>query len=193
MRPHDSRGFSLIEVMASLTLISIVLGLSLTSVKPGGQGSPKAMAQVIADRLRAAQARARSEGFPVAIAFPSDGGTMATCQSFYQLEGFVFPRITESRRFDKENPGVYFGLVHWARPANPTVTPASTGDGFVLDAWGPPTEDPMFIFLPSGQVTSNGIAHSSGLYSIVVGRGFQASLSTPDGDPGTATPGPSSP
>ncbi len=135
-----------------------------------------ATAEVLADRLRAAQSKAASAGYPVALAFPSENGTLATCQATYQLEGYVFPRITQSKTYHVENPGIYFGLTYWEGRGQPDPTSLATGDDFVLDAWNPPQSDPMLIFLPNGKVTSP-TPHTNGLYSVVVSRGFQASPS----------------
>jgi prepilin-type N-terminal cleavage/methylation domain-containing protein len=184
-----SKGFSLAEVLASLALLAIIFGIGVGSLQRRSKGSPPAMATLLAEQFRAAQARSQAKGYPIGIGFPSNEGAISTCQAHYQMEGHVFPRISRVKQFEKENPGIYFGLVHWSGRGTATVDQAVSDTDFLLESWGLETRDPILIFLPDGSITSNGVAHTDGLFSVVVSDGFRASSVSVSGEPGTTQPG----
>jgi WD40 repeat protein len=140
------------------------------------------MADLLVEQFQAAQARSQAKGIPIGIGFPSNHGNIATCQAYYQVEGQVFPRVTRVKQFGKENPGVCFGLVHWNGRGTPSLDQDTADSGFLLQAWGLDTKDPMLIFLPNGKITSNGVAHTNGIFSVVVGDGFVASSASAAGE-----------
>ena len=181
-RRLHKQGFSLPEVLASILLLSMVLGVGLTSTRRSGQGDAKSMAFVLAENFRSARAAAMASGHPVAIGFPSNGQTQASCQSFYRLEGQVFPKVTQKKNFAEENPNIYFGFVHWPGLGAIEVKADSKGESFSLDTWEPPTSDPLLIFLPDGTTTCNRLKTAGNLFTVVVAEGLSAAA-TPGASP----------
>ena len=180
---RSPKGFSLIEVMAGMTILVIAIGISISQIRsPETSRGPEAAASFLAEKLRAVQARAVSQGVPVGFALPGDG---RASQSYYVLEGEVFPKIVESRSLASEFSETYLSLAPWAEAGEFSIEEPSVGQEFLIGAWQPPfPNDPTLIFLPNGQVTSNGLLRADDTYYLTLGSGLELSQSGATGDPG---------
>ncbi|MBI3924718.1 MAG: PD40 domain-containing protein [Armatimonadetes bacterium] len=178
------RGLSLLELLVAVGIIVLMLGLGVLRFRsPDRSQGPGAAASVVAEALRAARAQAISGGVPVGIAFPSADGTTASSQSFYRLEGQVFPRITSVSNLAGEYPQTFLSVVQWPVAAGNQTAAPPTSDDFLVDAWGLRfPRDYTLIFLPSGQVVSNGLTHFDAAYHVLVSSGIEAGGGAPGGE-----------
>lgn len=111
------RAFSLLEIILVVVLMVIVAAVVIVN---GRQGAPRGqisgVADLVAEELRSARFRAISQQTPVAVVFPSNGGSTAVSSGLYVLEGAVHPKVVRSIRYDREYPdsrifvGVWPGL-----------------------------------------------------------------------------------
>lgn len=137
------------------------------------------MALILAEALRTAQSQARSLNAPVAVTIPSQGATLATSQSFYFQEGQVFPRVTKVTQLGGEFPQGCLTVASWARSDGGWAAPAPVQSSqFTVAGWSSRYPgDPAIIFLPGGEVTSNGIPQCNGKFHIVANGGALVSPS----------------
>lgn len=105
-----ARGFSLTEILVVLALFAVALAISFDSLRSGSRRQPvQSLAQVLAEKFRAAKERAMSIGAPVALVFPAGN----THQSLTVVEGEDFPHPTGSWRWDREFPDASSYLGRW--------------------------------------------------------------------------------
>ena len=132
------RGFSFIEVMVVIFLLSLMLGAgSLTLRKSVDRQGSKGLALSLASELRAVRAQAQRKQHYVAACFPNDGGTTPLSLSFAQREGADQARLTRVREFDRDYHAVFF-IGTWPVSGTP-MAPASTSgytSGGTLDLTG---------------------------------------------------------
>lgn len=206
------RGFSLVEVMVSLGLLSLIFGLAVLPLrrKSGlATANPQAVSALVASEFRAARNRAVSSGIPTGIVIPSQNGTRAHAQSLYVVQGFLpappprdpalppepSARILRVLDFSREYPNVYLFCGTWdvdsAQLNNPALIPAiGESAGQPLEDWIKPTsKDFQFVFLPDGSVVTNDLCHFDSTYHLVVcsNLAYMAS-SAPPGTPSMTTP-----
>ena len=172
------RGFSLLEILAASCILAITLGISVSQARrPATQRGPQAEAQVVAEFLRAARAHAQASGAPTGVGFPSAQGTTASSQSLYRLQGQIFPRVTAVKNLSGEFSGAFLSVAHWDDGTGPLSVDQPQTPRFLVSGWQPPfPKDYVLIFLPSGQVLSNGLVHASGSYHIVVSSGADVAM-----------------
>lgn len=166
-------GFSLLEVLVTVTLAGLVLGLGLKGLGPGAKSSAstQGLAEEIAGVLQSARQRAISGGAPIAVGFPSAGGTSPRAGGYYLMEGEDHPRIVESRRFDAGYGEVAAFLGTWGNPVAARPKAWANGDDFKATAWYDANKkDFRLVFTPSGTVFSN-LGSLGGAYRIVVSDG----------------------
>ncbi|MEW6279392.1 MAG: prepilin-type N-terminal cleavage/methylation domain-containing protein [Candidatus Eremiobacterota bacterium] len=192
-------GFSLVEMLLVLLLVSLGLGLTWINLRPAkSRAASQAAAETLAGALRVARHQAQARGVPVAVALPRAGGTQPHCGSFYTLEGAWKPRITRVVDLRGECPGaVVFcgfwnldgGLVNGLGP----VSAGSVSERFDLSGWAPPApSDSLFVFTPTGSVVSNR-PHFEGAYHIVVSAGLDYATGSVAGVPDFELTGVSAP
>ncbi|MBN9415408.1 hypothetical protein ABS71_09215 [bacterium SCN 62-11] len=171
------RGFTIVEMMVSLTLMALLLGVVAVNFHgPRGRADSKGAAVVLASALRQARQQALSEGRTVAVAFASENGARAHSSGFYQLVGETKPQLASRTSFTREYGGVsvfcgqYDGLT-WS-----TSYPSSLNtNGFDLGAWQAPyPQDHMVAFLPNGLAVSD-LPLGGGAYRLVVAKSFSYS------------------
>jgi len=167
------RGFTLFEIIGVMLVLAITFGVSFVALRsPRRTSSPDSAARVLFSVLQSAQSEARAKDMPIGVALASDGQEAAT--GVYILEGHVMPKITKTIDFQNDFEGTYVTQGVWG--GTPSTAQPDTGDGFLIDAWSPPrSKDPILVFLPSGRVVSNGLAHIEGEYRLVVGTAFALS------------------
>lgn len=186
---RNRRGFSLFELMVVLglgALLCFMAGLKLHGA--AGRAGAHALAQLVAEDLRAARQEAIARRRPVALCFPSNSGALGHATACYVLEGEAAPRVTRVRSYAREFPQAQIFLGTW-----PTTTaasrnlplPGSKWTAFKPDKWlpGPMKQDYCFIFMPDGSVRTNDLPAFDGAYHLAVTAGAQYAAG---GDPGGA-------
>jgi Tol biopolymer transport system component len=183
MGRREQLGFSLFELLATLGLLAITLGISLVNIRsPQATRGPEAAAKALVEELRSARSRAISEGMPVGFALP---GTSGSSQGFYLLQGDVFPRVVRSQNMSREYSRTFITAAAWPEAGSLTLDqPDVSGERFLIGAWRPPfPDDPILVFLPSGKVLSNGLPRADNRYFLVVNSGVELRPSGAKGDP----------
>lgn len=183
------RGFSLIELVVAVGIAALLLGLALLNTRSAGSGAQtRAVAEILADELRAARQRALATGTPVAVAVPSQGNTVPHSRSIYLLEGPSPPRLTRVVTF-RDYPDAVVFVGSWPVTAGlvPTASKpalASKWEDFDLASWqAPEPDDHLFVFTPDGAATSNGRARFDGAYHLLVTLGVEYTGGSVDGQP----------
>lgn len=183
------RGFSLPEVLVGMALASLVLVMGLVQTRHStNTAETRGMAEEIAEELRAARRLAIAGKAPVALAFASGGGTAGHGRGVYILQGQDRPKIIKGRDFSGDYPRACAFLGYWPVSGfanSRTPLPLVGNDtNFQPSAWPVPhPKDFLFIFTPSGHLTTNGLAHFDGAYHILVSQGI--SYSGAGAPPGT--------
>lgn len=178
------RGFTLIEMVGVVMIMGILLAAFTFTLKSTSPSTPaRVAAEALAEVLKAAQRKAIAQGTTTAVVFPTSGGTSAVFQSYYLLEGMKNPEFMIGRDMSSEQERVYWTTAH--DPIFPGLTltqPTANSLGLNLESWNPPyPTDHHLIFLPSGEVTSNGLPLYVDHFRIVVADGLVVSASTPSG------------
>lgn len=177
------------------SLMAVTIGLMLVNTKGGKrQASCDTLGVALVEELRQARALAISSQTPVGVIFPgtdSSGNPQPVSSSFYQLEGWVNPKVTRVRQMQGDFPGLAIFQGSWAvdasqlrnpagiNQANPTVI----GDKWAnwqLDNWLPASahRDYCFVFTPDGRVHTNDLPSFDHAYHILVSNGVAAYSST---------------
>ena len=144
-------GYSLVEMLLVLALMSILLALSLV-LRPGAnRGDSKACAAVVVSELGNARQRALSSGHPVAVAFPSSSGVNSICDGYYVLDGPLHPDISRVRSWAGDYPNTYL----FTGDSGATAATGLPPDLTTADWDAPEPLDPTIIFLPTGKVATN--------------------------------------
>lgn len=168
------RGFSLVEVIFTLLLVAILLGLTGVTLRSGvdKEGS-RGLAYTLASDLRAARTEALRSGKLVAVCFPSNGKTNSISRSAILRKGQQRGHISRLLSYGNEYDAYIF-TGKWSGAA------VSTHE--LPDSWPVSTKNETAImFTPDGHAFSNDIAALDGNYPIVVGTSFQGELSGPNG------------
>ncbi len=187
-------GFSILEVVIVLALMSLVALIALTGsqkVSTRTRGAD-ALARVVADHLRTARAKASASAIPTAVVFPSSGGTVPFSQSCGLVSGIARGRVQRVFDFSGDFPGscIFVGRTGAAGETLARSTVGDKLDGFTSNRWYD-AADFQFIFTPSGTVTSNNLPLIEGRYFLVVCSGVQyTSASPPSGPAETLNPQP---
>lgn len=176
VKPRKASGLTLVEIIFTLTLIIMILGLSMSNLKPGvSRAGPNALALALSDEFRAARQLAIRSGHPVAVGIPKGGGEVAT--SLFRLEGWNEPHVSWSKGYSGDYPELGFAAASWTPSAgtfSTTTTPPAMAKfaGFSLTDWIPTAHvgDSIFCFTPDGGVLSNNQPALDDRFTIVVGE-----------------------
>ena len=185
-RNRFSKAFTLVEIMLGVFLLATVVALSLTILRRPGRASVRGAAETVAEVLRSAHQRAASGREVVAIGFPSQNGAIGASDSYYLLAGSSKPRLLRSRALSGDFPDIsLFSSVHSSSTSVTVSDLRRSATNYQLNNWSSPfPKDPHLIFLPNGEVTSNGLPRFGGSYHVVVSSGMVLSGNGPPG--GTA-------
>lgn len=172
------RGFSLIEIIFTCTLIALLAGISLVSMRPGKEKLPvRGLANAVADELQAARRLAIATGKPVAIGMPTDSGKNPRALSLYRLEGWNKPIITWVQSYKGDYPNLVFLPARWDGPTfSEGVEPPVWSKYFKFDlAQWLPTDlrlesDYIFCYTPDGQLVTQGLSALNGQVTVVVAK-----------------------
>lgn len=181
-------GFTLAEIVFSVALLSLFLGITLVNLAGGRSSAAKrSLAEVFTEELRQARQRAVTMGTPVGLAFPSAEGTTPLCQGFYRLEGMAAARMVEVVNFGGDFPQAAIAVGTFGSADAALLPTVVNGYPFEPQSWPNPisNQDPTLIFTPSGEVTSNGMARSDGRYQFLVGEELGLSPAGLSGPAGT--------
>jgi type II secretory pathway pseudopilin PulG len=170
-----SFGFTLIEIIFTLTLVVVLAALSLWTLRPANSKAPsRGLATALSEELSAARQLAISSGHPVALGIPVDG-TSAVAASIYRLEGWNLPTVTWSKGFAGDFPNCGFAAVRWSggtwtNGADESVV--SKIGAFNLLTWLPDDleDDYVFCFTPDGGLVTNDLPALDNRYVVVVGQ-----------------------
>ncbi|MEW6280412.1 MAG: prepilin-type N-terminal cleavage/methylation domain-containing protein, partial [Candidatus Eremiobacterota bacterium] len=166
------RGFSLAEVLLVLALMAILLTSAVSLARPAAsRASARAVAEHLAQQLRAVRQQALASGEPAALVLP--GGTGHTA-SYYVAAGRERPVVTRRVRLDREFPGVAIFRGRWDTVgASVTTSPGTlaTKEGpFRLSDWVLPSAgDAALVFHPSGAVLAEGDEVARAFHLVVAG------------------------
>ena len=143
-------GFNIVEMAVTLGVFALLLA-SLLSLRPSPRNAAGAgAAALVAEELRSLREQAIAQGEPHVFSVPSGLGS-----GYYVARGDNEMRIVRVRDFGDDFQGATAFLGSYPTSASVTLTSPVTFqvDDLVL----PVPADPALIFLPSGEVTSNGL------------------------------------
>lgn len=143
------RGLTLVELFTVMLLLTGLAGLTLLQTgRARGQAGSKALAQELAGVLRYGRSLAASRGEPVAVRFPSAGGSRPDAAGFYLAVGEQTPKLLRSHRSRR---GTFF-VGHWGLGTAGGASAGSAAQSFAgLGAGG----DRSVVFLPGGGIWSD--------------------------------------
>ena len=183
---NERRGVSLIEIMVVLTIFAILMVTLVLGLRnPQGSSSSSSMAQIVVQELQSARFRALSNQHPVAVVFPSAGGTRPHSQSLYIMEGWPTAHTAQVRNYKGEIPSGYIFVGAWSSADPITLAPAHT-PALNISSWlSPGNKDFVVAFAPDGSVVTNDLPWFNGELRIAVcsGLGNPTAASSPSGTP----------
>lgn len=173
------------------SLMAVTIGLMLVNTNGGKrQATCDTLGVALVEELRQARALAISSQTPVGVIFPgtdSSGNPQPISCSFYQLEGWVNPKVTRVRQMQGDFPGLAIFQGSWSVDASQLRNPGSVnqanptvlGDKWAnwqLDNWLPASahRDYCFVFTPDGRVHTNDLPSFDHAYHILVSNGVAA-------------------
>jgi prepilin-type N-terminal cleavage/methylation domain-containing protein len=177
VRRKVRQGFTLIEIIFTMTLVLVLAGLSLWTLRPANSRAPsRGLATAIAEEIGAARQLAMATGRPVALGMPTDSSS-AVASSVYRLEGWNRPTVTWSKGFSGDYPSCGFAAAQWSgggtwsNVVDESVV-SKLGAFDLTGQWLPSelSDDYIFCFTPEGGLVTNGLPALDGRYSIVVGQ-----------------------
>ena len=179
------RGLSLIEVIVSLALLAlgaVVLAQGFINLR-SSRAHVKAEAEQLAELMRTLRQQAVTENRPLGLGFPTQGGSRAASNGYYQLEGEQHPkvvrRVTMARDRAVQVSGCFWPEMPFTQPPTTTFSNSSYG----LSTWQVPyPQDGILMFLPSGEVLTN-LPTVQGEAAIVLGYAIQGTASSVGGNP----------
>ncbi|MGE0492252.1 MAG: hypothetical protein AB7S38_23775 [Vulcanimicrobiota bacterium] len=177
------RGFSLLELLVVAGLFALAVGMTFVSLgRQPDAARTIGLTQEVVEALRAARHQARASQVPVALCFPTNGGTTPLAGGYYLMVGEDTPLAETARRFDGEYQRARVFCGRWKAPdAGPPAVDVKA-ENFDLTTWlGAAPTDAMIAFLPSGAAVSN-LPVQDGSYGLLVGEDFDFA----GNDPSTA-------
>ena len=178
-------GLSLIEVIVSLALLAlgaVVLAQGFINLR-GSRAHVKAEAEQLAELMRTLRQQAITENRPLGLGFPTQGGTRAASNGYYQLEGEHHPkvlrRVTMARDRAVQVSGCFWPEMTFTQPPTTTFSNSS----YELSTWQVPyPQDGVLMFLPSGEVLTN-LPTVQGEAAVVLGYAIEGTVSNVGGQP----------
>ena len=166
------------EMVVTVALVAMMIGISVMAMKGGdSKVSTIGLAAAVSDEFRAARLLAISNGYPVAVGLPTNGGSTEVADSLYRLEGWNVPLVTWSVGYGGDYPRLGFSSCQWAPAAGTFSTtmaapPLSKIAAFDWTKWVPTKHqtDSLFIYLPDGSLVTNGRPALDGRYTIVIAK-----------------------
>jgi hypothetical protein len=180
-KPRRS-GVTVAELLVALGLFSILLVLGISGLRISTTtGRSQGLAQELKGQFTQARTQAVSTGVPVAIVLPTSGGATPVVTECVILRGVDNAEIQRQLSFEGNYPGVGIFVGQWALPggqlfAPPAPPPGGEPPRFSISNWLPPSmaNHAAYVFLPSGQIVSNGQAAVDGEFPLIVASQFAA-------------------
>ena len=174
---RDRSGFTLLEVIFSMALIGLLLGLGILNFRSKiAREGTRGLALALASELRAARARAVTQQTFVGVCFPNEDETNPVSSSVALREGVERSSLRDVHHFDQDfDAGIFVGT--WPVTGTPMGAP-STGPSLISSLTGldpalwTGTRDYCLIFGPDGTVTSRGLPTLDGEFAFLVGNSF---------------------
>lgn len=178
-------GLSLIELILSLALLAlgaVVLAQGFINLR-GARVHVKAEAEQLAELMRTLRQQAITENRPLGIGFPTQAGSRAASDGYYQLEGEQRPKVLRRVKTGRERT-VQVSACFW--PEMPFTQPPTTtfsNSSYGLSSWQVPyPQDGVLMFLPSGEVLTN-LPTVQGEAAVVLGFAIEGTPSNVGGQP----------
>jgi len=173
---RKDRGLSLLELILSTTILAVIGTFALLSFQhPRGSAQSRALAETMMEELRAARQQAVATQSPVALAFPSEGGSVGTSQSFYQLEGLAEAKVVRAVDYSGNFPEACLFWGSWGG-TDSSVDDFGLNQDFDVESWVPAEfTDNLLIFTPGGTAVSPNIPSFSGEFRLLTSRGVRES------------------
>lgn len=174
-KSQPQRGVTMVEILVVLSIFAVMIGgVVLNLRQPQASATSAALAQVVAQELRAARRLAQNQGTPVAVVFPSAAATRGHSQSLYILEGWPHPKVSRVHNYKGDFPMGYLFVGQWATSETVALAPADR-PAVNLARWlTPPNRDYVVAFAPDGSVVTNDLPWFNGELRIVACAGLSA-------------------
>ena len=172
---HDNeRGFSFLELLFALLIVSIILGLTFTNLRHSVEREgPRGLAHALAADLRAARAEAQKSGRLVAVCFPSQAQTNSLSKSFALRKGDQRGHLSKVVQYGGEFDAAIF-LGRWGSSVEPKIK------GDLPDGWRASIDDEIaIVFRPDGSAFSNDLNPVDGSFPILTASRFAGDTSGP--------------
>ncbi len=192
MMRRTEDGFSLFELVVGLAILLVILSAGFANLRSGQrQAGSRGLAELITEELRTARRLAMARRHPVAVVFPSDGGSNPCTRSFYYLEGQEQGVPSRVQTLGREYGSGMLFIGSWTGSES-FVDPVTSdmADAFDPATWLPPGfTDQALIFMPTGRVRSSGLPVLDGNFHVLAGQDFEYSglSATSAADPWTVT------
>ncbi|MBN9415730.1 hypothetical protein ABS71_03235 [bacterium SCN 62-11] len=175
----------MIELILSLALLAlgaVVLAQGFINLR-GSRVHVKAEAEQLAELMRTLRQQAITENRPLGLGFPTQGGSRAVSNGYYQLEGEHHPkvlrRVTMARERSVQLSGCFWPEMPFTQPPSSTLSNSS----YKLNNWQVPfPQDGVLMFLPSGEVLTN-LPTVQGEAAVVLGYAIEAAPGNVGGQP----------
>jgi prepilin-type N-terminal cleavage/methylation domain-containing protein len=169
-----SKGFSLIELMVAVVLVTIMLSIGFTGLnKARTAGGSRGLATAVAAEFRLAREKAIAKGSPVAVVV--EGGVT---RSLFFLEGDTMPVVTRTVNYDGDYPDGAIAVATYPGPdfSDSMDIPGAKSDEWKarLASWLPDeySDAKVFMFTPNGSVVTNNLPAAEGTYRVLVATGI---------------------
>ncbi len=147
-------------------MLAILSAVGLIAVNTLGRSADKSQSRAVAQELALQLINQKQEaartGLAVGMAFPGSGTFVS--QGYYQFRGLGTQRIVRMRSLGGEYPGTF---ITWGVHGGETSSEFSQNSSLRLDSL--PVDDPVVVFLPSGEVLARGVAVEQDYIKLRVG------------------------
>lgn len=179
------RGLSLAEIIVSLAILAlgaVVLAQAFMNLR-SSRAHVKAEAEQLAELMRTLRQQAITENRPLGLGFPTQGGTRASSNGYYQLDGEQHPRVLRRVMMGRERAVQVSGCFWPEMPFTQPPTSTFSNSSYALSRWDVPhPQDGILMFLPSGEVLTN-LPTVQGEAAIVLGYAIEGGPATVGGQP----------
>ena len=206
----NTRGFSLLELLVTLGLAALLLGLGFLYLRGGvAAADSHALALVVAEQFRLARQSAMATEEPVAVILPGHGRSghaVGTCQSVYIATGLSMAHVSQVVNFANDHPGAQLSAGLWPVAGTSSFSlyprlPDQRHAGFNVTQWlsnpnlagSTMSSDYSLIFQPDGSVVTNGVpflkssANSPDAYYLLATAGGSYAAAGPPTNSGSLT------
>jgi len=167
--------FSLVEVMVAVGLLLVgiaVLSSAFTTLRTS-RAHVQGDAEQLAESLRSLRQQAITQGRPVGVGVPTEGGTRGAASGYYILEGEIRPKVVR-RVMLGGSRSIQMSACHWPElPFDATPSETFVDSSYQLSDWESPfPQDSLLMFLPSGEMLTN-LPTYQGQAALVLAYGVQ--------------------